>query len=105
VVELAQAVAKPGEEAPRLIRLLRAVIAAGRTAPACADPLRALELLRLYFDVWVARLEGYWPELDACARCAAPLAGALRVGARPPAAVRGRRPGGPARACPAACGA
>jgi DNA repair protein RecO (recombination protein O) len=86
VAELAQAVAKPGEQSELLVRLLTSLLDAARVAHALPPPpggdstVNAFEILRLYFDLWVSRLEGYWPALDACAGCGRKLSGPRRVG-------------------------
>ena len=38
-----------------------------------------MALLLRYTEVWVSRLEGFWPDLGECARCSNSLSGQVRV--------------------------
>ena len=84
--DLAGAVANPGTENAKLVRLIHAMrdrFNKARELRSDTAPLGSPDvssLARLYFDIWVARLEGFWPSLSHCSRCESELTGARRVG-------------------------
>jgi len=79
VTDLALSFAVAGEGRPEMVRLMHALLDACRAAPV-AERAVCLGRARVYFDVWVARLEGFWPPLDRCAHCGQALSGRRRVG-------------------------
>lgn len=82
VADVAVAVAVPAEARRPLVRLIHAILDALRAESAIPDDAVRLDLLRLYYDVWVCRLEGFWPDVSACGSCGATLTSGARVGIR-----------------------
>jgi DNA repair protein RecO (recombination protein O) len=82
VTRLFATVALPGEANPKHFRLLQALLDAAREAvklaPADQDAARA-KLVR-YGELWIAKLEGFWPAIEACAGCGQRLSGVRQVG-------------------------
>ena len=76
ITRLVGAVSLPGEANEPLFRLLGAVVdAAPEVLPA------GLGTLELYVQVWLARLEGFWPDLAHCGECGRLLDGVRLVDA------------------------
>lgn len=64
LVELVDEFCPPHQPNDRIYRLLRAILSSLRVVE--GDRAR---LLKLYFDVWMLRLSGFFPSLDRCAEC------------------------------------
>lgn len=70
MVELVDEFCPPHQPNDKVYRLLRAALSCLRTLRG-----RQAELLRLYFDVWMLRLSGFFPSVDRCAACEGRISG------------------------------
>ncbi|MBA2378500.1 MAG: DNA repair protein RecO [Blastocatellia bacterium] len=63
IAELLSTFAPPNDPNEKLYRMVKAV------SEIKASNERELAAVRAYFELWLLRLGGYWPELKACAAC------------------------------------
>jgi DNA repair protein RecO (recombination protein O) len=96
--ELLDEWAPEGSPNERLFRLGAAMAEAlGSSGADTAGRIGSIDALARYFEYWLLRLEGVYPALDRCPRCAEPMldAGAVLVMAERAYVCDGCAPGGP----------